>query len=184
MCPWPEACLPLARFSGKWALLLYVNVSHESQSEKGFSLPEVIVSVGMAAFVLAATLAAVLPAVHHLAPDPTTTALRQLVDREMHVAGDLLKYSGSSLVPATIATSVPIPNASPIPVTLQLQITNLGIWQVQNATVGQAIAVTISAHDASGKHAAQAQMNVSTRAPQPGMTIAPAALVPAPTGAP
>src|SRR5258708_1854076 len=119
----------------------------------------------MASFVLAATLAAVLPAVRKVTPDPTTVALRALVDRELHVANDLLKYSGSSLAPITIATTVPIPNGSSVPVTLQLQTSILGTSQVQNTLLAMVTLVTISARDTSGKHAIQSQATIVTRAP-------------------
>jgi hypothetical protein len=119
-------------------------------------------------------LGVMIPAVRHLTPEPAQVALQMLVDREIHVASNLLKYSSSAVAPAAIATSVPIPNASPLPITLQLQ----------TSAQGSATIVTVIAHDASGVHSAQSQATIASRAPQPGSTIVPAILVPAPTGAP
>jgi hypothetical protein len=85
-----------------------------------------------------------------------------------------LKYDGSMLAPTAIATSVPIPHASPLPVSVELSV----------ASRDGAAVVTIVARDAGGLHHAQAQSTILARAPQPGRTFAPAILVPEPTGAP
>ena len=162
-------CVP--NFRG-WGINWNVKVCAERQ--RGTTLAEVTVAVGIAAISIGTMLGVAIPAVRHLTPDPAQVAVQLLVDREIRVASDLLKYSGSAVTPASVATSVPIPNASPLPVRLQMQTTAQGI-----ATI-----VTISVQDATGAHTAQAQATIASRAPQPGSTIIPSVLVAAPTGAP
>jgi hypothetical protein len=143
-------------------------------AQRGATLVEVVVATGIAAIAIGSTLAVVLPAVHHLTPDPRDVALQTLVDRELRVAADVLKYDGSALAPASETLNVPIPNASPFPATVTLE------TSVQSG----ATFVRISAADSSGAHAARTSAVFAARAPQPDSTIAPDVLVPAPTGAP
>jgi Tfp pilus assembly protein PilE len=141
---------------------------------RGITLVEVAIAVGIVAIAVGGLFGAVLPAVRNLTLDADDAALQAYVDGEMRTARDVLKYDGSTLTPAAIATSVPIPHASPLPVNVQLSV----------AAINGATVVTIAAYDTGNLHHAQAQATILARAPQPGRTFAPAALVPEPTGAP
>lgn len=141
-------------------------------AQSGATLVETIVATGIVALAIGAALGVAAPAVRRLAPDARDAALAQLARRELATARDLLKYDGSRLVPNAIATSVPLPNSTPLAVALRLDIRADG-----DATV---ITITASAGGTSESQSA----TIGARAPRPGSTIAPAALVPAPTGAP
>jgi hypothetical protein len=141
-------------------------------SQAGTTLVEVVVATGIFALAVGAALGIAAPAVRTLAPDPRDAALQQLVRRELATASDLLKYDGTTLAPNAIATTVPLPGATPLPVSL-----SLAVRAIEGATV-----VTITAN-ADGRTTSQTA-TIASRAPQPGSTIAPAVLVPAPTGAP
>lgn len=143
-----------------------------AHSQSGATLLETIVATAIAALAIGAALGVAAPAVRRLAPDARTAALRQLVRRELSTARDLLKYDGSTLEPNAIATDVPIPNATPLTADLRLD-----VRAVAGATL---VTVTATAVGLTESESA----TIAARAMQPGSTIAPAALVPAPTGAP
>lgn len=141
-------------------------------SQAGTTLVEAVVATGIFALAVGAALGVAAPAVRRLAPDAREAALRQLAQRELATARDLLKYDGTTLAPNTIATTVPLPGATPLAVTL-----SLGVHAIGGANV---VTITASADGSTATEAA----TIASRAPQPGSTIAPNALVPAPTGAP
>jgi hypothetical protein len=138
------------------------------------TLAEAATTTAIVALATGAILTAVLPAVRGERTDARDVALGQLVERDARAARDVLKYDGSSLVPATAATTIPLPGASPLPVTVQLVLD----------TVGVSTTITVTASTVDGAHTARAQAIIAARAPQPGRTFAPAGLVAQPTGAP
>ncbi len=156
------------------------------------TLAEVTISVAIAAIAIGGTLTAFIFAVRALAPDARDAAMQQAADRELRIARDILKYEGSSLVPAAVQTSVPIPNASPLPVLLSLTVSGAGRDQdgsMSPRTGGAKAAtaartVTITAKEMGGPRVASAQAVIATRAPQPGETFTAPQSAAAPTGAP
>lgn len=141
-------------------------------SQTGATLAEAVVATGIAALAIGAALGVAAPAVRRLSPDPRDVALAQLARGQLAIARDILKYDGSSIAPNAIATSVPMPDGTALPVALRLDV----------RPAGGAMLVTVTA--SSGDRIATQSATIAARAPQPGGTIAPAALVAAPTGAP
>jgi hypothetical protein len=123
------------------------------------TLAEAAAATAIVALATGAILAAALPAVRGMRADARDVALSGLVNGEVRAARDILKYDGSSLVPTTVATTLPLSGASPVP-------------------------ITFTASTTDGAHTAQAQAVIAARAPQPGRRFAPAGLVAQPTGAP
>ncbi len=143
-----------------------------AHSQSGATLLETVVATGIAALAIGAALGVAAPAVRRLAPDARSAALGALVRRELAIARDVLKYDGSTLAPNAIATTLPVPNAIPLAVALRLD-----LRAVAGATL---VTVTASAGELTESQSA----TIAARATQPGSTIVPDALVPAPTGAP
>jgi hypothetical protein len=139
------------------------------RSECGQSLVEVLVSAAIASVALAAFLGGTLAATHRFGPDPVHVALERTVHREMRIAVDLLKYQGGTLVPAAIATTVPMPGGSPIPVRLSL---------AGAARAGGGVDVTLTATSDT-----DAQESVKLHGAIPGPVPLPGSSVPAPAAA-
>jgi hypothetical protein len=116
---------------------------------------------------------ALLGSIHGGAGSPVRDALDAALRREMPLALDVLKYRGSSIPPAAIATSLPMPFGSPLPARLSIRTRELG---------GDAIRVLIEASALGARRSLNATLGA--RAPLPGAVVHAAALVPAPTGAP
>jgi type II secretory pathway pseudopilin PulG len=143
-------------------------------SQRGTSLVEAVVAAAIAALAIGAALGAVAPALHGLAPDARDTALAQAAARELSAATDVAKYDGSTLRPIVIATTLPLSGATPFPTTLTLSVT----------PVGAGVTIEVTAATSDGAESRTAQATIAARAPEPGSSIAPRLLVPAPTGAP
>ena len=141
-------------------------------SQTGATLAEAAVATGIAALAIGAALGVAGPAVRRLAPDPRDQALGRLAAGQLAIARDILKYDGSSIAPNAIATTVPMPGGTPLSVALRVDV----------RIADGATTVTVTA--TSGDRAQTRTALVAARAPRPGSTIAPAALVAAPTGAP
>ncbi|MDE2481432.1 MAG: hypothetical protein KGN02_04510 [bacterium] len=92
-------------------------------TERGESLVSVVVGVAIAAVATTAAIAGTLAAARHFGPDPVATALEQSARRELRVAVDLAKYRGAILPPTSIATTIPLPSASPLDATLSFTAT-------------------------------------------------------------
>lgn len=146
-------------------------------AQRGQALIETILATAIAAVFVGAVLAGVVAANAHFGPDPAREALDDALAREMGVARNLVKYQGTTLAPATVATSVPLPDGSPLPATLQLEST---------ALAGGGMQITIAA-SATWNGATENRSLTTTLlapAPLPGSSIALPGLAPAPTGAP
>ena len=141
-------------------------------SQTGATLAEAVVATGIAALAIGAALGVAAPAVRRLSPDARDAALAQLARDQLAIARDVLKYDGSSIAPNAIATTVPMPDGSALPVALRLDV---------RAGDGATL-VTVTA--TSGDRAQTQTATVAARAPQPGSTILAPGLVAAPTGAP
>ncbi len=102
-------------------------------------------------------------------------ALARSAGREALLAADVLKYRGSYLTPKTIATTVPLPNGSPLPAIISLSIESLD---------GGRVRVVVRADDANAGDAAAVTLDLAPPAPLPGTDVAAPRPVPQPTGAP
>ncbi len=89
-------------------------------AERGESIVEVVVAVAIVAIATMAVLGATLSATHRFGADPVKAALQSAASRETRLAVDLLKYQGSNIAPASVATTVPLPGSSPLPVTMSI----------------------------------------------------------------
>ncbi|MHB8141211.1 MAG: hypothetical protein ACYDHD_08190 [Vulcanimicrobiaceae bacterium] len=90
--------------------------------QRGTSLVEVIVALGLVAVVGGALLYAV-GALAHLSPDPARTALTAYGRRELAIAAALEKYAGNRVQPRSVQTSIPLPAGTPMPIAASLSVT-------------------------------------------------------------
>jgi type II secretory pathway pseudopilin PulG len=144
--------------------------------EKGSALLETTVAIAIVAMVAGATLAATTFAAGVAGRNAVRTVLQEAAEAELRVALDVLKYQGSTLVPATIATALPMPSGSPLPA-------RLSIGVVDAASGGIAVTVTATAASDTSQQVTLGA-TLDHRAPLPGAQLHASGLVPAPTGAP
>jgi hypothetical protein len=131
-------------------------------AERGEGLVEAIVATAIAAAVLSALLGALVAVTHRFGDQPVQQALDAAVAREMRVAVDVLKYGGATIAPATIATSVPMPGASPLPVQMS----------IATSAAGGATTVTITASAQSHPpRTASLSTTIARPAPLPNSSI-------------
>lgn len=147
----------------------------EPQAQRGTTLIETAVAVGIVATIAGAWLSVTIFASHAAGNDPLRDALQTTVQRELDVALDVFKYQGAALTPASIATSVPMPAGSPVPIVLSLTVSSLPTGAVH-------IDVAAVTQDASER--AELAANLTARAPLPGSIVHAPGTAPAPTGAP
>ncbi len=131
--------------------------------------------MGILACVVGALLSLGTVAIRHFAPDPYQEAMDRATGQEARIAADLLKYGGTTLAPASLATTVPLPSASPLPVHMVLDVRS----QSDGSTL-----ITVSATSSSPARSASAHLLLTHRAPPPGSSVLAPAMVAAPTGAP
>lgn len=145
--------------------------------ERGQTLIETIVGTAIVTLVAGAALSATIAAVSHFGPDPAHAALDAAVRREMSVARNLAKYEGATIAPASVSTTVPLPDGSPLPATVVLRAT---------ALPDAALDVTISATAMWRGVSESATLSnaLAPPAPIPGALLRAPGLAPAPTGAP
>jgi hypothetical protein len=131
--------------------------------ERGESLVEVVVATAIASLVLAALLNGTIIATHRFGPDLTRAQLDAYLQQEMHVCVDLLKYQDGRVVPQTIATTLPMPSGSPIPMHVSL---------ATSALSGGAVALTLTAtSDLDASESVTLQTIVGAPAPLPSSTV-------------
>ena len=131
--------------------------------ERGEGLLEAIVAVAVVSVVVATVLGGVIAATRHFGPDPIHEALAQRAQSEVRIAVDALKYQGSMLVPTTVASSVPLPGGSRLPVHETLTTSS-------NADGSIAITISASADGRSGEYAS-ASASIAKPAPFPSALI-------------
>lgn len=148
----------------------------ELPSQRGNTLAETAVAVAIVAIVAGAAMGATISAVRGVAGDPVSEALQATASRELHVALDVLKYDDAAIAPNSIATSVPLPSGTPLPVQLSLKTAA----RIDGSLL---VSVTASASDGSGKQTTLESV-LFHRAVLPGSQIVAPGLAPAPTGAP
>lgn len=142
--------------------------------ERGESLVEVVVAAALAAVTLSAVLAAIVAAAHRFGPDPVAEALQHYVAREMRIAVDLLKYQGTTVPPAVVATTIPLAGGSPLPVHVTLSV----------VTQPAGVDVTVSAQaDTGARESTSLQTSIAQPVPLPLSTVTTGTLAPAPVGA-
>ncbi len=133
------------------------------RDERGESLIEIVVAVAIVAIATSALLAGTIAAAHRFGRDPSKTVLYNALHREMRVAIDVMKYQGSAIAPTTIATTIPMPGASPAPAHLSI---------ATHVLAGGSIAITIDASlDAIASETASLTTNVPAPVPLPSSTI-------------
>jgi Tfp pilus assembly protein PilV len=130
--------------------------------ERGESLVEVVVAVAIVALFAGALGAATIAAVHRFGPDPIQSALEASVTREMRIAVDVMKYQGGTLPSGSLATTLPLPSGSPLPVS----------YSISTTTANGAVNIVLSATDSndSTKSATLSQTIVAP-APLPGARV-------------
>jgi len=143
--------------------------------ESGASLIETTIAIGILTTVIGALLGAGLLAIHRFAPDPFQDAIERASLREVHIAADLLKYDGVTLAPTSIATTVPLPSASPLAVKMSL---------ATSASADGSTEIVVQTASAQPVRRAIASVVLLHRAPPPGSSIISPSTVAAPTGAP
>jgi prepilin-type N-terminal cleavage/methylation domain-containing protein len=130
--------------------------------ERGESLIEVVVAVAVVAIVAGALGAATIAAVHRFGPDPIQSALEASVTREMRVAVDVMKYQGGSLPGGSVATTIPLPSGSPIPVS----------YAISTATTNGAVNIVLTATDSNDStKSATLSQTIAAPAPLPGARV-------------
>jgi hypothetical protein len=140
------------------------------------NLLEAAFAVAIVAILSGATLQAAVTATHAAAGDPIRDALQSQAADESRIALDVLKYAGGTVVPKAVATTIPLPAGTPLPVNIAV---------ATGALPDGAIGVTVTAADpADPAESASVTTRLESRAPIPGSMQAAPGLVPAPTGAP
>ncbi|MGB8519492.1 MAG: hypothetical protein WCD38_04955 [Candidatus Tumulicola sp.] len=145
------------------------------EPQRGSALVETAIAVAIAGLVAGAVLDATVLATRSAGMRPIRDALENEVRRELPVALDVLKYQGGTIVPAAIATTLPMPAGSPLAARVSITV---------SPDPSGAISVTVTARAGNPAQHATLSSTVGAQAPLPGTVITAPGLVPAPTGAP
>jgi len=140
------------------------------------TLFETTIAIGILATVACATLGVSAMATHAAASAAMRSVMQDAAEREMRVALDVLKYQGGTLAPVTIATSLPVGTASPLPVRLSVS-ASVAPGGATSVTVG-----VVASDDATQRVTLSGTLD--RRAPLPGTILHAQGLAAAPTGAP
>ena len=146
------------------------------ENQRGTTLIEATIAVAIVALLAGAALGTASMAAHAASSSIVRTALQTAAQREMRIALDILKYQGSTLAPATVATTLPMPASSPLPAQLTIRTT-------LSADGSTAVSVTASSLD-DATQSVTLDAALQARAPLPGSQVEVPGLEPAPTGAP
>lgn len=132
-------------------------------SERGESLVEVVVAIAIVAIAISALGGATVAATHRFGPDPIQSALDQSVTREMRIAVDVMKYQGANLPTTSLATTIPLPSGSPLPVSYALASTT---------NLDGSVTIVLSATDTNDatKKSTRSQ-TIAAPAPLPGSQV-------------
>jgi prepilin-type N-terminal cleavage/methylation domain-containing protein len=131
--------------------------------ERGDSLVEVVVAVAIIAIAVGALGGTLIAAEHRFGPDPIESALEETTTREMRIAVDVMKYQGASLPSTSLATTIPLPSGSPLPVVLS----------VTTATAADgSVTIVLSADDSNDANkSATLSQTIAAPAPLPGARL-------------
>lgn len=143
--------------------------------ERATTLLEVTVATAIITLVIGAVLSASVTAIRHFGANATQTALESAVAREMRIAVDVLKYSGTNIPPASIPTSIPLASTTQIPVVLAISTT---------PSSGGGVQIQITATSSDPPRSATLETTLATRAPAPGSTVAAPQTIGQPMGDP
>ncbi len=139
-------------------------------------LLDTLIATALFAVVLACLIGPTSLGVAKALPNGADAAVRSLLENEQTRLADALKYAGNAIPPTSIATSVPIPMHSPMPVNLRLVI-------APSPDGSQTITLTASyVRDGASKSLTRTA-NIPAQVPLPG-TITQSSPVAPPTGAP
>lgn len=130
--------------------------------ERATTLLEVTIATAIITIVVGAALNASIAAIRHFGPDPVQSALDSAAAREMRIAVDVLKYSGTSVPPSTISTTIPLASASPLPAAMSIQTT---------ALPGGSLQLHITASTVNPTRSVTLVATLANRAPAPGSTL-------------
>lgn len=144
------------------------------RGERGQALIETAASVAVFSLLAVALAGATIVATRGDANDRAREALTRTAQREALLAADVLKYQGSQLAPQTIATTVPLPNGSPLPAVVSLSVSPSSEGRVR---------VKVQASAANGERA-ELTLDVPPPAPLPGSQVSAPQNAAQPTGAP
>jgi hypothetical protein len=131
--------------------------------ERGDSLVEVVIAVAIVAIAVGALGGALIAAERRFGPDPIESALEATTTREMRIAVDVMKYQGASLPSTSLATTIPLPSGSPLPVVLS----------VTSATAADgSVTIVLSADDSDdASKSATLSQTIAAPAPLPGARV-------------
>ena len=85
-------------------------------------LLDTLIATAIFALVLACLIGPTSLSITKALPNSSDSAVQNLLENERIRVADALKYAGNVIPPTSIATSVPVPLRSPLPVTLRLSI--------------------------------------------------------------
>lgn len=145
------------------------------EAQRGGSLVETAVAIAIVALVAGSATGVVAIVVHDTAGSATREALQSELRREMSLAVDALKYRGTTLLPATAATTLPMPAGSPLAAQVRLRTAPLS---------GGGLRISIEATAVASRERRSLSATLDAQAPQPGAVVEAPGLAPAPTGAP
>jgi type II secretory pathway pseudopilin PulG len=148
--------------------------------QRANTLIEVAVATAIIAIAAGAALSAFLSTGRHRFERDRREVLEACVRRELSTAVDIVKYNGGSIVPASVATTLPMPGGSPLPATVTLSIRRAG-GAMQIDVSAQASGAT---SDGDAAQRAELRATVASQAPMPGSELLRSGRVPAPSGAP
>jgi hypothetical protein len=131
--------------------------------ERGDSLVEVVIAVAIVAIAVGALGGTLIAAERRFGPDPIESALEATTTREMRIAVDVMKYQGASLPSTSLATTIPLPSGSPLPVVLS----------VTSATAADgSVTIVLSAIDSDdASKSATLSQTIAAPAPLPGARV-------------
>lgn len=131
--------------------------------ERGDSLVEVVIAVAIVAIAVGALGGTLIAAERRFGPDPIESALEATTTREMRIAVDVMKYQGASLPSTSLATTIPLPSGSPLPVVLS----------VTSATAADgSVTIVLSADDSDdASKSATLSQTIAAPAPLPGARV-------------
>jgi type II secretory pathway pseudopilin PulG len=150
------------------------------ERQRANTLIEVAVAIAVIAIAAGAALSAFLAIGRHRIERDRREALEACVRRELSTAVDIVKYSGGSIVPASVATSLPMPGGSPLAAVVSLATHRAGgAWQIDVS-----VQASGGTPDGGASQRAELRATVAAQAPVPGSELPRNGLVPAPPGAP
>jgi type II secretory pathway pseudopilin PulG len=150
------------------------------ERQRANTLIEVAVAIAVIAIAAGAALSAFLSIGRHRIERDRREALEACVRRELSTAVDILKYSGGSIAPATVATALPMPEGSPLASVVSLTAHRAGgVWQIDVAAQPSG-----GTRDGGASQRAELRATVAAQAPMPGSELRHNGIVPAPLGAP